>query len=945
MKFTQKIAQYIVENQIDYADLTIVLPSERAKKYLAASIFEVHKKPVLAPKMITMDAWIRQNSSKTIIDKTRALVKLFEIQLKHAKTEEQRSFDDFLEWGPLLLSDFDELDRYLVDVQTVFKDLHNIKELEYWKIEAEDEFQLSQARKRFLEFWDLLPTYYTELQKSLLQMDAAYMGAAYKEIATNINLLFTENKKSTYLFAGFNALSKAETSIMRQLKEMGRGHIIVDADEFYVNDSNHEAGAFIRKQKMDLDIKKLYSIDNKIATKPLEIEVVECAQVTGQVKVASSVLMELSPAELQDTVVLLADESLIGPLLKNIPRNVGKANITLGMPMKGTSVKNWVDILFSMQESKARFKTNAIYHNDLIRLINHPFFIACLTDADKSRLQELEATIIKKNWIFIVPNAIRFNEELMQIIDLANLDWKKDWTVAMGAIRRLNSILFGFFNPDDQFEKALIHSFDSALIEFQNIVAEELPEMSLRSFKGLFTQHWSNKGIAYHGNPIDGLQIMGLLETRMLDFKRIICIGLNEGVMPPTNPIQSMFPMDLRRYSGLPVPRDKQGLFAHHFYRLLHHCETMIVTYAGTKESIGSSEKSRYLLQIEKELVRASEGNVVLKPKFYNIPMEEQKQVGLVSIQKNEAIFKRMDELFARSTSISTLKKYHDCNLDFYYKYILEFGEEDEVEEELESNTLGTIIHASFEDLYEKHAKYDKDGNLNQGGGLPLRVSDVDEMIVRAPERVRHHFMIHFNNDEKAFLNGKNYLSFQMALTMVNAFLKEERKFIDAPNTVIIHSLEKIVQLPMDLEVNGIQKTILLNGTIDRVDEVNGQIRLVDYKSGAVKSEDLEIKTVAGKSGSTRLDNFKKKHAMQMAMYIYLYFKSTNRIPDQSGLISMIQAKTGFIPIKSTASMLEIIEAFPEWIQEIFDELYDDEIPFEHNSKVQKEFSYCAYCH
>lgn len=941
--FTQKIAQYIAENQIDYADLTIVLPSERAKKYVAAAIFEVHKKPVLAPKMITMDAWIRQNSTKTIIDKTRALVKLFEIQLKHAKTEEQRSFDDFLEWGPLLLSDFDELDRYLVDVQAIFKDLHNIKELEYWKIEAEDEFQLSQARKRFLEFWDLLPTYYEELQNSLMEINATYMGAAYKELSSEIHLLFQENKKSTFLFAGFNALSKAETSIMRQLKEMGRGHVLVDADTFYVNDPNHEAGAFIRKQKVDLDLKKIDYIENAIVNKPLEIDVIECAQVTGQVKVASSVLLNLSPTELQETVVLLADESLIGPLLKNIPRNVGKANITLGMPMKGTAVKNWVDILFSMQESKARFKTNAIYHNDLIRLINHPFFIASLTDADKSRLEELEATIIKKNWIFIVPNAIRFNEKLMQIIELANLDWKKDWTVAMGSIRRLNAILFGCFAPDDQFEKALIHSFDRALIEFQNIVTEGLPAMSLRSFKGLFTQHWSNKGIAYHGNPIDGLQIMGLLETRLLDFKRIICIGLNEGVMPPTNPIQSMFPMDLRRYSGLPVPRDKQGLFAHHFYRLLHHCEKMVVTYAGTKESIGSSEKSRYLLQIEKELVRASNGNVVLNPIFYNIPMEEDKQVGLVSIQKDDQIFKRMDELFARSTSISTLKKYHDCNLDFYYKYILEFGEEDEVEEEMESNTLGTIIHATLEDLYAKHAKYKKDDSLNEGGGLPLRVSDVDEMIVRAKERVRYHFMNHFNNDEKAFLNGKNYLSYEMALSMVHAFLEEERKFVDTSNTVIIHSLEKVIQLPMTLEVNGEEKTIRLNGTIDRVDEVNGKIRLVDYKSGAVKSEDLVLKTDS-KSGSARMDNFKKKHAMQMAMYIYLYFKSVNRIPDQSGLISMIQAKTGFIPIQSQNSMLEIIDAFPEWIQEIFDELYDKDIPFEHNSKTQKEYSYCSYC-
>ncbi len=942
--FTDKIARYIEENRLDHKDLTIVLPSERAKKYVAASLFGLYKKPVLAPSMITMDAWIRSHTKEAVIDKTRALVKLFEIQLAGAEKEEDRSFDEFLEWGPILLSDFDELDRYLVDADKVFKDLHNIKELEYWRIDAEEEYKLSDARKRFLEFWERLPGYYKQLNERLKKEGAVYMGAAYKAVAENIDIVFRENKHAHFLFAGFNALSQAETSIVRQLYKLGRGHILVDADRFYMKDPNHEAGEFIRKQFRDLDVKEFPYVEDRLLHKEMKIELVECAQLTGQVKVASSRLLELPEHELSQTLVLLADESLIGPLLKNIPKKVGKTNITLGMPMKGTAVKNWVDILFSIQETKGRFGSSSYYHNDLKRLLNHPFFIACLTAEDKIALQQLEETIIQRNWIFISSKNFRLGDRLEKILEIAGTDWKKDWGRAMKNIRLLNRILFRELPKENQFERALIHSFDSALIEFQNIVSEGLPGMSLRSFRGLFTQHWSNKGIAYHGNPVDGLQVMGVLETRLLDFKTIICLGLNEGIMPPTNPIQSMFPMDLRKYAGLPVPRDKQGLFAHHFYRLLHACENLLVTYAGTKESIGSNERSRYLLQIEKELARQNK-NISLDFRFYNVPMEEDKHVDFRLVRKDEQILARMDELFARSTSISALNKYHQCSLDFYFRYVLEFGEEDTVEEELESSTFGTIVHTALEALYTRHAKYDKEGALNPGGGLPLRPSDIDEMSLKANQIIREAFVDHFNGDESAFTYGKNNLSFTMAKKMVHDFLKEEKEFIEAPNTVIVHSLEKKVKVPLELEILGSKKVFMLNGTIDRIDEVNGKIRLVDYKTGGCKDEDVRLKKETNRTSNSELKlNMGVKHIMQLLMYCYLYYRTTNNYPDTAGVVSMIRLKNGVCEMDLLDRTIpEMMEQFPLWLKELFEEIYDVEIPFEHTKEYDRN-NYCLYC-
>ncbi|MCO5260210.1 MAG: PD-(D/E)XK nuclease family protein [Crocinitomicaceae bacterium] len=941
MNFTDKIAAYIKEEGLIHKDLIVVLPSQRAKKYLSASLFDLYKKPILSPQLITMDALIRSNSNRTILDKTRLLVKLFSIQLEIAKSDVDHSFDDFLEWGSILLSDFDELDRYLVGATTTFKDLHNIKELEYWKIDTDEHFVVSDARKRFLEFWDRLPYYYERLNEQLTDENATYMGNAYKYLSQNIDLLFKDNKNAHYLFVGFNALSTAETSIIKQLNKMGRGHVLLDADVFYVANKNHEAGEFIRKQLSDFDKKELPFIEDQLLHKSMKIEVVECAQQTGQIKVAASRLLELSDQEIAQTAIVLADESLIGPLLKNIPKKVGKANITLGMPMKGTAVKNWVDVLFSIQATNERSATSAFYYADLKRFLNHPFIVAGLNQQEKEVIQKMEERIVKNNWVYVSLKTINLSEKLQKITDLAKENWQGDWKLALQNIRSLNQLLYRELSNENQFEKALIQSFDTALIEFENIAKEGLPSMSLRSFKSLFSQHWSNKGIAYHGNPIDGLQIMGLLETRLLDFKNIICIGMNEGMMPPTNPIQSMFPMDLRRYVGLPLPRDKQGLFAHHFYRLLHVCEHLLVTYSAAKESIGSNEKSRYLVQIEKELARKNTA-INWQTSFYAVPMEEEKLADSKSIPKDEAILKRMDELFTKSTSFSTLSKYVNCPLDFYYRYVLEFGEEDSVEEEMEDNTFGTILHKVLERLYAKHAKYKVDGNINPTGGQPLRKSDIVEMKAIYGKLLEEEYLLYFNKDETAFRFGKNQLSYKMAQKMLTDFLDQELAFIEAPNTVVIHSLEKKINYPLELELNGEKKSFNLNGTIDRVDEVNGQIRLVDYKSGGSKEEKRKL-TTSKNEPDWRVHFSKASHLSQLLMYCYLYYHIEKVMPSQAGIFSMRAIKSGLLEMNLQHQTIEeMIAVYPTWLQELFEELYDTSIPFEHDAN--KFMNFCLYC-
>ena len=937
MTFTDQIAEYIHEQNLDLKHLTIVLPSERAKKYIAASLFKTYQKPILAPEMITIDRWIRNLSDKTVIDKTRVLVKLFKVQLENLTNDKDKSFDEFMSWGTILLSDYDEIDRYLLSSEQVFKNLADIKEIENWSFGDET---LSEGQKRFMEFWDRLPDYYKRLNEVLDKENSCYMGKAYRFLSENLDVVFKADKERHFLFAGFNALSPAEMSIMKQLERMGRAHILINADNYYLDNPSHEAGRFLRDFKKELDMKELPFVEDNLKNSTKHIEIIECAQQTGQVKVAATILEEFSKEEIDETLVLLADESLIAPLLRNLPKKIGQANITLGLPLKNTSLRTWVDLIFSIQENKTRFKSEAIYIHDLQKMWNHPFLTAVLRKEEKGAITQLETELIRKNSIFQTVTKIKIGAVPDAILAQLTQNWAGNWEIAMQAIRSLNELLFSNLSDEDAFEKAIVQGFDQALLDFENLVKEGLPVMSLKSFRHLFQQHWNTKSIAYHGNPLDGLQIMGLLETRLLDFKKIIVLGLNEGKMPPTNPIQTMIPMDLRGYFNLPTPRDKQGLFAHHFYRLLHHCNDMWVTYTSAQESIGSNEASRYLLQLELELSRINP-QITIGKQFYTIPNETSETESVQEINKTDEILKRIDDMFDKSVSASTLNKYLSCPLDFYYRYVMEFGEENEIEEEVESNTFGTFIHNVLEEMYTPFARHDKQGVLKAAKPKNLTSMDIDKMLKQYEGLITKEFLNYFNEDKDAFSSGKNLLSYQMALELTKRILEQEKKFIAAQTEMVfIEYLELELKADMEIEVFGEKKTLRFKGFIDRIDSIGGKIRIIDYKSGKVKEDDVVVKKI----NEDLIKTFSgTKHALQLALYCYLYRENYGELPAEASIYSLINIKDGTFPLSSkTSSVEELINLFPDFVAQLCEQIYDKELPFTHDTKAQ--FNYCLYC-
>lgn len=943
MNFTDKIANYILESEIDTKNLTIILPSERAQKYIAASLFKANNKALIAPKMITIDRWIRELSTANVIDKTRALLRLFEVQIKHAEKAIDTDFDEFLEWGGILLSDFDEIDRYLIEPKEVFRNLADIKKLDTWVLESWQggKETLTESQKRFMEFWDRLPNYYQKLNESLQKDKLCYMGKAYREVSTNIQLAYQNNKDSKFIFAGFNALSEAEVSIMKQLKSLGKAEILIDADAFYLENKSHEAGQFINQFFQKMDSKKFSFIENTLRSDKKNIQIIECPQVTGQVKVASTHLSNLSKSEIDKTLVLLADETLISPLLQNLPQHVGKANITLGLPLKNSPIKNWVEIWFTIQENHARFSSKAIYHADLKRILSHPFIVKLASSEEISAIQRLEQSILKNNRIFLSLESLKLGEKLESIIQVLFGRWDRNWLLAVNKFRSLNARLYSLLPSESQFEWALIQGFDHAIVEFENIATEGLPTMSLRSFRTLFNQHWSNRSMSYHGNPIDGLQIMGLLETRLLDFENIIALGMNEGTLPPTNPIQSILPMDLRRYLNLPIPRDKQGLFAHHFYRLLHNCKNMLITYTSASESIGSNEQSRYLMQLELELARTNP-NFIIERAYYSVEENDRtRSTENLTIKKTPEILARLDELFAKSTSASMLKNYFNCPKDFFYKHLLEFGEEDTVEEDVQANTFGTLVHETLEELYEPFALRKDNQDIPNRSKTQVTVRHLDNMIDSCELVLRNQFLKHFNQEASAFETGMNYIQFRTALNFVKRFLKSERKNLSEQNSLYIIALEETFEIDLELIIHGEMKRIHLKGIVDRIEEYNGKIRIIDYKSGVVKPEDLMYKIKREPDLCEQV--LTPKYLLQLLIYSYLYKAKYGKLADDIGIYSFVKYASGLISIDTgTITLEELTDLFPVFLTKYLEEIYDPMIEFEHQKTGA--VSYCSYC-
>ncbi|MEO9534205.1 MAG: PD-(D/E)XK nuclease family protein [Crocinitomicaceae bacterium] len=924
----------------EISDISIIIPNKRAAVYLQKYLADLYKKPIFSPEIITINEWVDGQTNERILSGTELLFTLFTV---HQRIEKDKSetFDQFSQWGKILLSDFDEIDRYLIEPNNIFRDLRAIKEIENWSFDSE---QLSSGQEKFKTLWDKLPEYYQRFNDLLASEHQTYGGKAYRKFLENLKNV---PKKSHYIFLGFNAISKVEQEIMRHLRKEGLATIIFDVDEFYVNNDSHEAGYFYRKicKAWNEPIRP----NNHFNSIPKKIEVIETSQQIAQVKIAGDLIRQIKAnGKISETAIVLADESLLIPLMNALPainenNSRGKVNITMGYPIKFSHLKGLVDLAFDFQFNYEKFKSGRIYHKPLQELIQHPY-IKLLID-DQLKIDAFQTDLTNRNIIFLEEDELWSKFPKLKKVKALFTTWPQHADQRIQCFDALVDALHLQFQKteDKSIDHEILYHFSKALKKFKDIWSIHKIEFNLRTFKQLFHQFWQNESLSFLGNPTDGLQLMGILETRTLDFKNLIILGMNEGSLPKSNITNSMIPRDLRNVDQqLPTEEDRQAIFAHHFYRLIQRASTIHMTYNSHSEGLGSGEQSRFLIQLENE-VNSKYGHSFQRHTYS--PTDENAITSDPTYKSTPEVQAHLDALLERGLSPSAFNKLISCPLDFYYRYIIGLDEEGEIEENIESSTFGTKIHHVLEAII-------RDNFLKDGKPTPFSITALKAEKKKIKERLTFAYL-ESDEGKKFSANdlkyGQNKLSFDVSLDFIQGFIDLQIKEIkDNPELAIMPvSLEETLSTTFKTNIKGVEKTVSLKGKADRIDKIGSTYRIIDYKSG--KCEDKKVSF----SYSNKTENITKmiksddkSYARQLLMYALMFQQKYPQVKEfTAGIISMINLNQwiqNVRPGKTANPIIEedLLEQFKDGLIDYISQMYDDDFVFEHDISAK----YCQHC-
>lgn len=922
MNFLEKTAQHLISTYgDDISNICIVLPNKRAGLFLKQHLSKLINKPIWMPPIMGAEDLVEQLSDKEIIDNLHQLFELYEVYLKITTNPE--SFEEFSKWGQMLLHDFNEIDRYLIPSDKLYTYINEARAIEVWNL---GEGEITEFQAKYLAFWKQMGQLYADFTKHLNQNNKAYQGSAFRQV---VEAMQTDPEKfvtqkiewKKVVFAGFNALTAAEESLISELIKQNKAEILWDADAYYLEDTYQESGMFLRRFHQKSVFQPFNWIADKFKTQEKNINILGIPQTIGQAKYLANIFKELkSSNNYEDTAVVLADENLLIPVLQSIPEEIENINVTMGYPLKNTPLNNFFEIYFTTVLNAERFgkKEKLTYHyNDLLKWIQLPF--SQLIFGEKA-CETIKKQIIEHNWVFINNEKLAFVNEELSIPFWTTYSIKELLATCLAFIESGKQKYIAQQN-ENQLEMEYLFLF-SKLFNQLKTLTEQYPFISgIKSFYSIYKQLQSSFSIELYGEPLKGLQVMGMLETRNIDFKNVILLSTNEGILPSGKTFNSFIPFDIKKEYKLPTHIEKDAIYAYHFYRLVQNAENMYILYNTESSNFSTGEQSRFVTQVENEL--SDFENIHISKKIITYPTV-QKTVEEIKMEKTPAIIQKMYELFERGMSPTALNTYINCPLDFYYKYIIGAGEADEVEETIDHARFGDYIHKTLEILFApfNHQKQN------------VTVVDIEQMLKKAPEVVLQVFTEKMT--QKELQSGKNLITFNIAQNYIKTFLQNEKQFLEEEKEpLFIVGLEEELTGSFSLG----DKKIHLKGKADRIDTFGNTLRIIDYKTGKVEKGELGIKDIEV------LKEGKKSKAFQILMYAYLYAQQNNLSNTQlhSGIISFRTLSSGFMPFikdKNKEINQELLNDFESLLKEIFTEMLNPEIPFKH----QPNAKYCEFC-
>ncbi len=906
--FLEDLASEILDKHHDLSKVFIVLPSQRAVVYLKHHLKKLTERTIWMPNIFTIDQFIKSNSKLRGVSGIELLVHFYETYILIEK-DDAESFDSFSKWAPTLLADFNEIDYYLSNEQTVFNDLKNIKEIDQWSFNLEE---LTDIQKKFSLFWNKLTTYYNELNQLLLAKELGYNGMIYKQVANSIFEVVDFYEPKSVYFAGFNALSNSEKQIIQTFVSSGKGQFIIDGDPFYIENEHHEAGYFIRKNLNTSFLNSNKWVKNHYLSDKKEINIIASPSNVNQAKICGNILQSLSQAEIDKTAIVLADETLLTPVLNSIPASIEKYNVSMGYNLFQTPIGNLVQLIFSIQENYIKYN-GQLYHASLLKIIDHYLL------KFKKKGEAIKHDITKYNRLFLSPKYISKQSALAGIIPLIT-QWNSTdlFNQSKDCFNWLINFIKTTANPNkDSIELEYVFSLQQLIIKLDKQLANTNYINDLSTLKNLYNRQLKSEVVSFIGEPLEGLQIIGMLETRSLDFENIIMLSVNEDILPKSEGGNSFIPYELKKLYGLPTFKEKESIYANHFYRLLQRAKQTHLIYNESTSGIGPSEKSRYINQIKEELPVYT-SSITVKELTLNIPASIQ-PIDEISLNNSPDIVYQLNQINEKGFSPTALRTFINCKLDFYYKYIVGIREEDEVNETIEANTLGSIIHKVLEDLYKPL--------LNQ----LLIIQDIDKLLASYEKMLEKEFASQYAVDYKT---GKNFLLFNAAKNTIKTFLNQEKEIIKKHELIVIGLEEKFTKTT-SVNINGEPKDIRFRGTIDRIDSLDGNIRLIDYKTGKVESRNLSLNSI--EDAFSKPD---KEKAFQLLLYKILVEEHYQGQEITPGIISFKSLQKGLFELNIKHDTEDSIYLFNSLLANLLQETYDLSTVFEH----REDSKYCKYC-
>lgn len=926
------------------ARTAVVFPNKRASLFFNEYLAKEAGKPIWSPAYLSISELFRSLSSWEVADSIKLVCELYKVYQE--ATHSNETLDDFYFWGELLISDFDDADKNMADTRSLFNNLQELKNMmdDLTFMDKEQEAAIQQffqnfsierrtaLKERFISMWDVLGEIYTCFKANLKKQNIAYEGMLYREVMENFDT--DALPYDTYVFVGFNVLNKVEHELFKKLKDAGKALFYWDYDEFYMEKKHHEAGIFIKRNLEEfpspLDTSHLDQL-----SRPKEITYIASPTENAQARFLPQWIRENLTEQEKETAVVLCNETLLQPVLHSIPENVKHVNITMGFPLSQTPVYSYLVALLDLQIQGYNSKNGRYLFEQVVAVLKHPYTRQLTNEAER-----LERELTQDNRFYPLPSELKKDEHLSRLFT------PKEGNQALvayllEALQQVANIYQNDTEDEDKdafnqlYRESLFKAY-TTLGRFHSLIEGGEFKVHSSTLRKLITRVLSSTNIPFHGEPAIGMQVMGVLETRNLDFRHLILLSTNEGQLPKNGGDSSFIPYNLRKAFGMTTIEHKIAVYAYYFYRLLQRADKVTLVYNNSSDGLNRGEWSRFMLQFLIEWEHSIE--------LQTLQAKQSPQGNsAITLSKTDEVMRKLNQRFNLKVnpgallSPSALNCYLECTLRFYFKYVANLKAPDEVSAEIDSATFGSIFHRAAEYIYR---------DLTQHGKVVNK--DAIETLLKNPIKLESYvdnafkeLFFHIPDDEKPEYNGTQLINSAVIVRYLKQLLKHDNAY--APFTLV--ETEKNVCEAITVQTPYGPLTTRIGGVIDRIDSKDGILRIIDYKTGGRAEAPNSIDSLFG------CDKNRSGHIFQT----FLYAAIVSRLDSQKIAPSLLYihraASDDYSPIIQIKEdkVVEAVtdfsiyeERFREKLHELLAEIFHPDISFT-QTEVEDRCTYCDF--